>query len=380
MRYVIAIVGLVVVLGSLAGLKGAQISSLISKGEEMQKAGAPPEVVSSSKSEQASWDSTLSAVGSVVSVKGVALGNDAPGMVSRIAFESGATVKQGQVLLELDTKVERAQLASILARRRLAEVSLERSRALVQSGAAPQAQLDTDDSALKGLTADIAALQAQIDRKIVRAPFAGRLGIRAVNLGQYLAPGTTVTILESAESTSVDFTLPQQDLAKIREGTEVRILQEGDSKLLAKGTISAIDPALAAATRSVKIRAQVPTQDEKLRPGMFVNVQVVLPEQKPVVAVPVTSVVHAAYGDSIFLVEPKKAAAGAEAGKPGVVARQQFVRLGETRGDFIAVLDGVTAGQEIVTSGAFKLRNGSSLVINNDVKLKAEAAPRPENR
>jgi len=380
MRYVIAILGLIAVLGSLAGLKASQISMLINKGKEMQKAGPPPEVVSTAEAKSETWESTITAVGSVASVKGVALSNDAPGVVSAIHFESGQKVKKGQVLVEIDANVERAQLASLQARKRLAEVSLARSRKLVQSGAETQAQLDADEANLNGLTADEASLQAQIARKVVKAPFSGRLGIRAVNLGQYLNPGTTLTVLESAEATSVDFNLPQQDLALVREGTAVRVLQEGDAKLIGEGKVSAIDPSVSSSTRAVKIRASVPDQEQKLRPGMFVQVQVVLPEQHAVVAVPQTAVVHAAYGDSVFIAEPKADAGGAPAGKAPLNARQQFVRLGEQRGDFVAILDGVSTGQQVVTAGAFKLRNNASVVVNNEVDLKPETNPHPANR
>jgi len=380
MRYVIAILGLIAVLGSLAGLKASQISMLINKGKEMQKAGPPPEVVATAEAKSETWESTIAAVGSVASVKGVALSNDAPGVVAAIRFDSGQKVKQGQVLVELDTSVERAQLASVQAKKRLAEVSLARTQKLVSSGAETQAQLDSDDAGLKGLTADEAALQAQIARKVVKAPFAGRLGIRAVNLGQYLNPGTTLTVLESAETTSVDFNLPQQDLTKVREGTAVRVLQEGDGKLIGEGKVSAIDPSVTSTTRTVRIRAAVPDQEQKLRPGMFVQVQVVLPEQRTVVAVPQTAIVHAAYGDSVFIAEPKADAAGAPGGKAPLTARQQFVRLGEERGDFVAILDGVSAGQQVVTSGAFKLRNNASVMVNNEVDLKPETSPHPPNR
>ena len=379
MRYVIAIVGLVVLLGSLAGIKAGQILSLIQAGKAMEKAGPPPEIVSAAPAETQEWETRVSAVGSVASIKGVALSNDAPGVVSRIHFDSGATVKAGQVLVELDANVERAQLASIRSRRKLADQSLQRSRALVQSGALPQAQLDSDESALNSASADTAALEAQIARKIVRAPFAGRLGIRAVNLGQYLPPGTTLTVLESAEATSVDFQLPQQELQRIREGATVRILaQEGDAKPLGEGVITAIDPSIAALTRSMKVRASVPDQEQRLRPGMFVNVQVVLPGKRKVVCVPATSVVHAAYGDSVFIVE--QGSNPGPDGKPGSIARQQFVRLGDAQGDFVSIEEGVTAGQQVVTAGAFKLRNKAGVVVKNDVKLNPENNPNPPNR
>jgi membrane fusion protein (multidrug efflux system) len=383
MRYFVAVLGLLLLVAGLAGIKGKQIASLMAMGKEMQKAGPPPEAVNTATSQEQSWEGTLSAVGSIAAVKGVAISNDAAGVVSRIDFESGALVHQGQVLVELDARVERAQLASARARQELAELSVKRSRALVQSSTIPQSQVDTDESTLKTAGADVSALEAQIDRKIVRAPFTGRLGIRAVNLGQYLNPGTTLTVLEAIDSVYVDFTLPQQQLANVQVRTPVRLVVEGASGFASDGLVAAIDPTIDAQTRAIKVRASVPNQGEKLRPGMFVNVAVILPKKAALVALPATAVVHASYGDSVFVVEDRKDEAGnvvTEApGKAAKVARQQFVRLGEARGDFVAVLDGVGPGQEIVTAGAFKLRNGAPIVVKNEVKVEPSLRPHPEN-
>lgn len=376
MRYVVVILGLIVVIGGLVAIKGSQIGMLIGMGEAMKKAGPPPEVVSTSIAQKQTWEATLSAVASVVSAKGVAVSNDAPGLVSRLHFESGDAVKRGDILVELDTSVERAQLASLRARRELADISAKRSKALADQGAAPQAQVDTDQSQLKSLSADVGALSAQIERKVIRAPFAGKLGIREVNVGQYLAPGTRVTVLESAESTYIDFALPQQDLSKLSVGLTVRALTSGSNKPLAEGTISAIDPAIDPMTRTIKVRASLPEAGVELRPGMFVRAEVVLPEKADVVAVPQTAVVHASYGDSVFIGEQKPGPDG----KPRKVAQQAFVKLGQTRGDFVAVVDGLKAEQEVVTAGAFKLRNGIPLKVKNDGGPTPSLNPTPENR
>jgi membrane fusion protein, multidrug efflux system len=379
MRYVIAVLGLVALLAALVGLKVVQIKTLIGAGEEMAKAGPPPEAVSTTPSKEEVWQSNLNTVASVVSGKGVNVSNDAAGVVARLHFESGAKVRQGQVLVELDTSVERAQLRSTQARRELAELSAKRSRTLASSGVVAQSQVDADDSSFKSLTAEVSALSAQIERKVIRAPFSGKLGIRVVNLGQYLAPGTTITTLESTESVFVDFTLPQQNLPILKVGQVVRATEEGskDNKGV-QGTISAIDPAVDAQTRNVTVRATFTNLDDFLRPGMFVRVSVELPETAKVVVVPQTAVIHASYGDSVFLVEEKSPGQG----KPkALLARQQFVRLGEARGDFVAVVEGLKAGQEVVTSGAFKLRNGIPVLIDNKtVKLDPQLAPHPENR
>lgn len=376
MRYVIVILGLVLLVGGLVAVKGSQISMLMGMGEAMQKSGPPPEVVSTAVAEKQTWESTLNAVGSVVTAKGVALSNDAPGLVSRIHFESGDVVKQGAVLVELDTSVERAQLASLRAKRDLAEISVKRSTALAKSGAVAQSQVDADSSSFKALTADAGALSAQIARKVIRAPFSGKLGIRQVNLGQYLAPGTTVTTLESEKSIFVDFSLPQQDLPKLQSGMAVRALQSGTNVVVTQGVISAIDPAVDPMTRTIRVRASLTDEEDKLRPGMFLRIEVVLPEKADVVAVPQTAIVHASYGDSVFVGEEKPGPDG----KPRKVAQQQFVKLGTTRGDFISVVDGLKPSQEVVVAGAFKLRNGIPLKVNNEGGPKPSLDPRPENR
>ena len=383
MRYVLAGLALIVLVGGLAAVKFTQISSLISMGKEMQKQGPPPEAVGTATAEEQTWGGSVSAVGTITSVKGVAISNEVPGVVSAIRFQSGASVKEGQTLLELDSRAERAQLASIEARQELATSNVGRTRALVADKALAQAQLDTDESALKTSSADLNALRAQIDLKVVRAPFTGRLGIRQVNLGQYLNPGTMLAELEAIDSVFVDFSLPQQRLEAISVGMPVRVTVEGIN-LSAEGAIAAINPAVDATTRTLKIRASVPNKDEKLRPGMFAKVAVVLPEKGTVVALPSSAVVRASYGDSVFIVEDKKDDAGAVTkgpdGKPSKVARQQFVRLGEARGDFVSIADGVKPGLEVVSAGAFKLRNGVGIVVNNDIKIEPQLAPKPENR
>ena len=383
MRYAIAIGALVLLIAGLVAVKGTQIGSLIKMGKEQQKSGPPPEVVATAMSKEDTWESTLGAVGTIAAAKGVSLSNDAPGVVSAIHFESGAVVKEGDVLVELDSNVERAQLASADARRDLARINAGRSRSLVASDSIPKAQLDNDEALVKSSQSDLGALQAQIARKIVRAPFSGKLGIRAINIGQYLSPGTAITSLEALGSVFVDFTLPQQNLADVAVGTKVRVTLEGDAGAGYEGAISAVDPAIDATTRSIHVRATVPNSEEKLRPGMFANVDVVLPARKRLVSVPSPAVLHASYGDSVFVVEPKIDDAGAPVsgadGKPARVARQQFVRTGTHRGDFVAIVDGIKAGQEVVVGGAFKLRNGGGVVVDNTVVPDAKLAPTPEN-
>lgn len=377
MRYLIAIVGLLLVVGSLAATKFGQISMLIGFGEQMKAAGPPPETVATGRVQKQTWSEAVEAVASVGATKGVTLSNDAPGLVTRIHFESGATAKQGQILVELDSAVERAQLASLRTKLKLAEISLDRSKKLVDSGAISKAQLDVDEANHQGLIADERALVAQIARKTIKAPFAGRLGLREVNLGQYLAPGTPITVLESAEAVHVDFTVSQTKLDQLSVGIPVQAFAVDNGAAIATGIVSAIEPAIDVATRTVKVRASIKDPGHRLHPGMFLHVRVERPTKLEVVVVPATAVVRASYGDSVFCVEDS---ANQPNAAPRKIARQQFVKLGETRGDYVAALDGVKEGQEVVTAGAFKLRNGIPIVINNAVPLDYQTSPTPMNR
>jgi membrane fusion protein (multidrug efflux system) len=382
-RFLIAAGICLVIIAVLAGVKFAQISSLIKAGKMAEAAGPPPVAVATDVATAAVWGSELEAVGSVTAARGVTISNESAGVVRSIRFQSGAKVRAGQVLVELDASVERAQLASLKARLGLATTTAQRTRLLTEKGAFTKVQLDADEAQLKTATADVAALEAQIDRKIVRAPFAGKLGIRSINLGQYLNPGTPITSLESTEAVVVDFTVPQQDLARVPVGAPTRIVLPGKQAETLQGKIAVTEPNADPTTRAVKLRASVNDEKAQLRPGMFVKVLVVLPEQAKVVSVPATALARAPYGDSVYVVEPRKDDKGAPVngldGKPAVVARQQFVRAGQARGDFVAILEGISAGQEVVSQGAFKLRNGAPIVVNNQVKLSPSQAPRPEN-
>lgn len=384
MRYLITFLAVLLVLGVLGGVKAAQIGRLVANGKEAEAAGPPPEFVATAIAKSEAWEKTLVDVGSVASRKGVTVTNELPGTVTRIHFDSGKKVKQGDLLVELDAKVERSQLASALARLDLARTTAARSEALVKSGAISQAQNDADRAALESSEKDVQALEEQIAKKQIRAPFAGRLGIRAVNLGQYLAPATPITILHAEGAVYVDFTVPQVNLPELSVGTPVRISFTTEAGAPRTGAIEAIEPAVDPTTRTAKVRASVPNDDGVLREGMFVEVTVLLPEKRDVVAIPATALVHASFGDSVFVVEDKpEDAPGMRTtpdGRKVRVARQQFVRTGDMRGDFAAILDGVKAGQEVVTAGAFKLQNGSPVVVDNTIQPEPQLAPRPENR
>ena len=383
MKYFVVLVGVLALLGGLAGIKAAQIKSLIAYGHAAVAAGPPPEVVGTRKAEQQTWENRLFSVGTVAPARGVTVSNDAPGVISAIKFQSGQTVQHGQVLVELDSRVERAQLVSLHSQLGLARVSAERARALFKENAVPKAQLDSAESTLESAAANAAALHAQIDRKIVRTPFDGRLGIRLVNLGQYLNPGTAITDLQSTDTNFVDFTLPQQQLKQIAVGMLVRI-NEGLPGPRAEAVVAAIDPTLDPVTRSGRVRAALRKMESTISPGMFVNVSVVLPEKRNVTVVAATSLIHASFGDSVFAVQERTDDKGVSVagldGKAALLARQQFVKTGEARGDFVEIVEGVKQGQEIVAQGAFKLRNSAPVRVNNSVKVEPQLAPRPENR
>lgn len=260
------------------------------------------------------------------------------------------------------------------SRAALAKTNLERAKQLLDAGAIPRAEFDAASNELASAESALQSLRAQIGQKSVRAPFAGKTGIRAVNVGQYLAPGTMITTLESQGGMYVDFSLPQEELQRVAVGNTVRVGLRGEEASI-EGKVTAVDPTIDPITRNIKVPASV-SEAGKLRSGMYVTVEVVLPTQTQFVAVPQTAIVHATYGNSVFIIEDGKSPTG----QPNKIARQAFVKLGPARGDFVAVTDGLKAGQTIVSEGAFNLRNGAPVVVNNTVKPKAEMNPHPENR
>jgi membrane fusion protein (multidrug efflux system) len=296
-----------------------------------------------------------------------------PGIVEAIRFESGKWVKQGDELVRLDTRQERAQLDAGEAERELARLNLERMQGLRQKGVVSQAELDAADARFKTAEAQIGQIRASIERKTIRAPFAGILGIRQVNLGQYLAGGDPVVPLQSLDPIYVDFSVPQQNLAQVRVGTEVDITVEG-SEASTRGRVTAVDSVVDTATRNVKVQATLANPEGKLRPGMFVEAHVAGRDKVSVIAVPASAISYAPYGDSVFVVAEMDGPQGAK--YQGV--RQQFVKIGGARGDQVAVVSGLEPGVEIVTSGVFKLRNGAPVLVNNEVQPPNDPSPKPE--
>ena len=332
----------------------------------------PPEAVTTLVAKQETWPATLTAIGTTVAVQGVTVSADLPGIVDRIAFDSGRPVRQGDVLVQLDTRQERAQLAAAEAQRDLARLNFERMQALVSDGAIARAEYDQAAAEQKQTEARVGEIRAAIERKTIRAPFAGILGIRQVNLGQYLSAGDAVAPLQSLHPIYVNFGVPQQDAAQMRVGRQVRITTEEGTGAQFAGRVTAVDSVVDTTTRNVQVQATIANPDGRLRPGMFVQTAVTLGESRSVVALPASAISYAPFGDSVFIVAELKGPDG----KPYRGVRQQFVKLGAARGDQIAVVSGVKAGEEVVTSGVFKLRNGAAVQVNNKVQPTNNPAPK----
>lgn len=372
-QWLSAVLGLLVVVGALVGVKAGQIGLMIASGKTFSP---PPESVTSAPVQAAEWQPSHPASGSVVAVHGVTLGAELSGTVREIDFDSGASVRRGAVLVRLDTSTEEAQLVAARADATLARLALERARSLRQGEVNTPADLEAAEARAAQAGAAVAGLEATIAKKTIRAPFDGRIAIRQVELGQVVTPGTPVASLQSVDPTFVDFWLPQQALATLRVGQQVRLRSDTYPGTSWDGRLATINPEIDPSTRNVRLRATFANGDGRLRPGMYASVEVLSAERRPVLLVPATAALYAPYGDSVFVLEPS-----AEAGKPpGTVARQRFVRLGERRGDLVAVVSALKAGERVVSNGAFKLRNGVSVVVHDDQAPGAELDPKPVDR
>jgi membrane fusion protein (multidrug efflux system) len=363
-------IGLVVVVAGLAGVKALQFGTMIKAGKTFVP---PPESVTSAKAEATEWESSRDAIGTLVAVRGVTLGSELPGLIRQITFDSGASVKQGALMVKLDTSAEEAQLEAARADASLAKLSLDRARRLRKEESNSPADLDAAEARAKAADAAVANLEAIIAKKSIRAPFDGRVSIRSVELGQVLSAGSPVAQLQSVTPIYADFWLPQQALAQVKLGQLARLRCDAFPGASWDGQVTAINPDVDPATRNVRIRATFPNADGRLRPGMFANVQVVAPDRRKVLIITATAPIFAPYGDSVFTIED---GTGPD-GKPTRTVKQRAVRLGERRGDFVEVLSGLSAGDVVVSSGAFKLRNGMAVVENNALAPSAQLAPAP---
>ncbi len=372
-RYAVTILGLLLLIGVLAGLKITQFQAMAEAGKAMKP---PAEVVSSTVIKREQWEQTLRSVGTLEAVRGVTITAEFSGRIDQILFNSGSHVEQGALLLQQNIDAEKAQLRAAEASLALAKANLARSQELLTKRVVSQAQYDAADAEYKLAQAQVENIQVTIDKKSIKAPFAGRLGIRKVNLGQDIQKGQAIVTLQTANPMLVNFSFPQQQLADLALGLEVRVTSDAVPGHSYSGKITAINPEVNAQSRNVLVQAQLDNDNDKLLPGMFAVASVVMPEQRSVLSVPLTAIRYATFGDSIFVLEGSQG----DDGEKTLTATQQFVQLGEARGDFVELLEGAQEGSVVATAGLFKLRNGAPVAVNNKVVPNFEHDPAPANR
>jgi len=370
-KVILTAIGVAVVVGAIVSAKLAQFTAM---GKATENMVLPPETVTATTLVDTEWEQAIPATATVSAVQGVTVSADVAGRVTRISFKSGAAVDAGEVLVDLDTASEVAQLASAKAAAALAKADLARVRQLGRRELASKDAVDRAEAQFKETVAQVGVIRALTAKKTVLAPFAGRLGLRLVNLGQVLSEGDPIVALQTLDPVHVDFSVPQRQLAHLRQGMTVRVEADAAPGETFRGQIIAVSPEVDPSTRNVRVRALVANPGEKLRSGMFANVEAVLPDTQSVLPIPATAVLYAPYGDSVFVIESR---AKGPSGEIEQVLRQQFVRLGRTRGDFVDVTDGLKAGETVVTSGVFKLRTGMEVVVDNTLAPEAKLEPHP---
>ena len=371
-RMILMLTVVIALLASLGFVKFRQIQTAVAQGASFQP---PPEAVTTVVAQQETWPSTLGIIGTVAAIQGVTVSADLPGTVDRIHFDSGAWVREGDVLVELDTRQERAQLAAVEAQRDLARINFSRMQELVKEGVIARTEYDNAITQQKATEAQVGEIRATIARKTIRAPFSGILGIRQISRGQYLAAGQAIVPLQALNPIYVDFGVPQQETAQVKVGRKLRITSDDLPGLEFAGRVTALDSVVNEATRNIQVQATLPNPQGKLRPGMFVQVAVTLGASRQVVPLPASAINYAPYGDSVFVVTDLKDPKGRA--YRGV--RQQFVKVEGSRGDQVAVISGVNPGDQVVSSGVFKLRNGAAVQINNKVQPGNNPSPKPED-
>ncbi len=374
-KVLIALVGVILVVGSIVYAKLGQFQAM---GEAAANMKPPPEVVTAMTTTRDSWRQSMPAVGTLAAVQGVTVSAEVGGRVKTIQFESGAEVQAGDPLLQLDTTTEAAQLRSAEAAAGLANANLARSRELGKQRLVSKAEIDTARALAREAAAQVQIAKSTLSLKTIRAPFAGRLGLRQVNIGEVLKSGDPIVSLQTLDPIYANFSLPQQQLGQLAAGMSVQLRSDAVPGKQFEGRINAISPEIDPLTRNARVQAQVANPDGKLNAGMFVQLEVLKDEQLPVLAIAASAILYAPYGNSVFVIEQAQTKDGQD-GVPGLSLRQQFVRLGQSRGDFVQVLDGLKEGDQIVTSGAFKLRAGMAVKIDNTLAPKLELNPKPSN-
>ena len=359
-KYLVIIAGIVVLVGVIGAIKASQIFTLINAFSTMQM---PPTVISATTVEEQEWEMTLDSIGTLEAAQGVIVTADIPGRVTEILFKAGAEVKAGDILIRQDISSESAQLRAAEANVALTRANLERSETLLQKQVASKAEYDAADARFKEAVAQADNIRTVIDKKTVKAPFDGRLGIRQINVGSDLTTGDAIVSLQAVSPIYVNFSLPQRDLSKLQLNYKVRIETDAVPGKTFEGQITTMNPEIDPMTRSLRLQGTLSNEEGSLLPGMYAKVSVVLPEKKSVLAVPGTAISYATYGDSIFKVVDQE---NEESGEVLKIAQQSFVRLGESRGDYVAIEAGVEAGETIVSTGVFKIQNGAPIAVNND--------------
>lgn len=371
--YIATVFGLLVVIVALGGTKKLQFAAMGAAGAAFDP---PPETVTAQAATEETWENVLTANGSVAPVQGVMVGAEVPGKVVSINFESGTNVAVGDLLVQLDVSTENAQLRAAESVADLAKINLGRARELREKGTNASSDLDAAEAQAKQAAAAADNLRAVIAKKSIRAPFTGRLGIRLVQLGQILRDGESVVTLQTVDPIYTNFALPQQFLASLKVGENVRLTTDASPGETFAGKITAIAPEIDAVTRNIRIQATFANPAAKLRSGMFGSVAVLLPSTGSSLVIPSTAILHAPYGDSVFVITEGK---NAKTGVAEKTIRQQFIRVGTVRGDFVTVVAGLKPGEWVVTTGIFKLRPGMSVIVDNALAPKAELAPKPAN-
>ena len=353
----------------ICGIKAMQIVTMVTTKPPM-----PVATVTSAPVKEEDWAPMLSAVGAVSAVQGAMVSTELAGTVSEIMFQNGGVAKKGDVIVKLDASQEEALLRSAEAEAELARTDLERTRGLASQNVVSKAELDAAESKFRRLTAVVDQMRSNIRKKTIVAPFDGELGIRQVNVGQMINAGQQVVLLQSLDPVYVDFALPQQHLQNLSTGLEARVRTDALSGREFVGKLTAINSAVDTVTRNLTLQATLENPDHALRPGMFIKIDIVLPEKHKSLVIPGSAISYAPYGDSVFVIEKQK---DNKTGKESQVLRQQFVRVGEARGDFVSITTGLKAGETVVGTGVFKLRNGMAVAINNDLAPKPQINPTP---
>ncbi len=366
------VTGVAAVVAAIAGVKASQIATI---SEAFATQVSPPERVNSVAVEQQHWESHVSSVGSVVAVQGTEVSAEADGVVREIRFEAGSLVQAGEVLVLLDDEVEQSRLRAAEAAAELARLTFERARRLVAQKVISQADFEQTEATWKQAVAEVDNMRAVIGKKVVRAPFTGKVGIRRVSVGDFLAKGTPIVSLQTVDPVFVEFSVPQRRLAHLTEGLVVTATVDSHPGDEFWGEITAVESHVDPATRNVRVQATFKNGHGALRPGMFAAVDVTLGAAEAVHVIPATAVVHAQSGDSVFVIEPADDSTGGDA----LAVREQPVRLGERRGDFVVVEEGATAGEQVVATGVFRLRAGMSVVIDNSLRPTFALEPAPGN-